>query len=101
MYLGLLVLLSMDAFQESLASREMLIALFMHLLPALIFLAAAAVAWRRPMLGGWLLLGLGVALTLFFGTYRHFWGFMVVTLPLLIMGTLFFLEGFRYSPARH
>ena len=102
LYLGLLVLLSMDAFGEGQEPMEALLALVMHLIPALAFLAVLLVAWRRPMLGGWLLLGLCCVATLYFGTYRHFWGFMVVTVPLMLMGALFFLEGFQQqTPARH
>lgn len=101
LYLGLLVLLSMDAFQEGQGPMEAFVALLMHLIPALVFLAALIVAWRRPMLGGWLLLGLGCLATLYFGTYRHFSGFMAVTLPLVLLGALFFLEGFWHSTPRH
>ena len=37
-----------------------------HLLPALIILAATIMAWKRPKVGGWLFIGMGIFAGLFF-----------------------------------
>ncbi len=50
---------SLDVFSEGHGFPELLVALFMHLLPALAVLAAVAVGWRSPRPGAAVFLALG------------------------------------------
>ncbi|MCB0527106.1 MAG: hypothetical protein KDC61_04430 [Saprospiraceae bacterium] len=92
-FIGLLILLSLDAFEGERTAGENLIAFLIHLIPAFLCLAALIVAWRYRLAGGVLFLFLGIAFTFYFGTARHFGTFMLISVPLFVAGALFLLSG--------
>ncbi|MBE3128229.1 MAG: hypothetical protein IMZ60_00930 [Actinobacteria bacterium] len=68
----------------------------MHLLVTLIALGATILAWKRPKIGGWIfvLLGLGLMYLLLFFR-QQWWNGIIVGGILLLTGILFLIEGFR------
>lgn len=64
-----------------------------HAIIPLFLLAAIITAWRRPKMGGWIWLFVGLLFTIFF---RPFWinGLVIGICPLL-SGLLFLVEGYR------
>jgi hypothetical protein len=68
----------------------------MHLLMTLIALGATILAWKRPKIGGWIfvLLGLKYLLLIF---RQQWWNGIIVGGILLLTGILFLIEGFRKS----
>lgn len=92
LFLGLFAL---DVFGEY-AFPEVLVALFMHLLPNIILLLALLIAWRWRGIGGVVFLLLSVVTVFFFRTYdpEHIGTFLITTLPTLVIGLLFLLDAF-------
>ena len=93
LYILLLSLFSLDVFSEGYAFPELLLALFMHLLPALVLTAILVLAWYRPKWGGIAFLVLGLVFTIFFHTYENIVAFLVISLPLFVTGGLFVWSG--------
>lgn len=87
-------LFSLDVF-GAYEGWELLLALGMHLLPALVLLGVLVWAWKRPTWGGGAFLLLGVVFTFWFDTYREIISFLIVSLPVLVIGGLFLWEGLR------
>jgi len=66
----------------------------MHLLMALSALGATVLAWKRPKLGGWIFVLLG--LTFFLLIFRQqLWNGIIIGGVPLLSGILFLVEGFR------
>lgn len=99
LFLGLFAL---DVFEEERSIGEILVALFMHLVPNFILLAALLVAWRWKRFGGLLFLGLAVFSVVFFRNTSTIVTYLITTLPASIIGLLFLLDGFteRRPPLR-
>jgi len=66
-----------------------------HLIITLIVLGGTILAWKRPKIGGWIfiLLGLLVYLNMIFRP--QWWGVIIIGGILLLTGILFLMEGFR------
>jgi hypothetical protein len=65
------------------------IAFIMHLVPTFILVAAIMLAWRNSRAGGIAFIVLGIVFTLWFHTFRHALSFMLLSVPLVVLGTLF------------
>jgi hypothetical protein len=94
--LGLLLaaflsLFALDAFGEGHGIGGTVVALLMHLIPALLVLTALAVAWRWEAVGGLLFIGLG-GFYLVLTPHRVDW-WLVITGPLCLTGCLFLVAG--------
>ena len=95
-YIAFLAIMALDIFNViGLSPMEKGIAFIIHLVPAFLAAVCLAVAWKQKLIGGALFLALAVGFTLFFHTYRDIGGFMVVSLPLVVIGGLFVWEGMR------
>jgi len=75
----------------ALDSRNVL-ELLIHLIPSMVIVLGVFVGWRWPPIGGILFLGLALAATVFFKTYRHALTLLLVTGPFVAVGTLFLLH---------
>ncbi len=95
-----LTLLALDVFSEGYSFGETVVALVMHLIPTAILLAALAVAWRWERTGGVLHLALAVLYLLLFWQRLEDYGALIVTVPLLLIGTLFLACGV-YQAQQH
>ncbi len=80
-----LSLFALDVFNEGYGFWRTLLALFMHLIPTWLVLAALAIAWRWQWAGALLCAGLGAFYIV------HFWGRFYLAAYLLISGPLFLL----------
>lgn len=87
-----LAIFALDVFVPDQPVLSILIGLLIHLVPNFIMLAALILAWKKERLGGVILLCLGLFFTIFFHTYREFYSFMLVSLPLFAIGFLFLIH---------
>lgn len=93
---ALFTLLSLDVFGEY-QGVELLIALVMHLIPALLLLATLIISWKNELYGAMIYNILAVFSIFFFETYGDIIVFFIITLPLLLIGELFFLDWYWRS----
>jgi len=67
----------------------------MHLLMTLIALGATILAWKRPKIGGWIFVLLGLLIYLNMIFRQQWWGGIIIGGIPLLTGILFLMEGFR------
>jgi hypothetical protein len=79
-----LAVLAFDVFGEGLGPGKTAIALLIHLVPAVLALAALTVAWRREAIGAIFFTGAALAMPL--ASRGEAW---VISVPLLLVGLLF------------
>jgi len=74
---------------------EVLIALFMHLVPTYLVLGALLVAWKWEKIGGILFLGLGLFYIIM--SWGRFPGmtYLIISGPLIVIGTLFLINSIK------
>ncbi|MBT4630853.1 hypothetical protein HOC06_01360 [Candidatus Woesearchaeota archaeon] len=85
---------SLDVFSEY-SGLELLLALFMHLIPSLILTALLVVAWKWEKIGGILFILLGIGFFIFFSGYDMQIGALITTLPALVVGILFLINYYK------
>jgi hypothetical protein len=89
---------ALDVFGEGRGLWETVLALFIHLIPTLLVVAALVVSWRWEWIGGILFVGLG-ALHLYLKWGQLPWyDFVIIAGPAFIVGILFLLN-WRYRTA--
>ncbi|MFH1290869.1 MAG: hypothetical protein ABIH92_05705 [Nanoarchaeota archaeon] len=88
-------LFTLDVFGEGYGFPEVLVALFMHLLPTLALIVLTVVAWKWEKVGGWLFVILGVVFTVFFKTYGELIGFLLISGPVFLIGILFLVGYYK------
>jgi len=93
LYMAFLSLFALDVFGAGYGFWGTVLALFIHLIPSFILIACLVIAWKREMVGGGLFLIMGVIFTIFFHTYRRLDIFLIISLPLLLIGALFIISG--------
>lgn len=96
-FVALLMLFSLDVFEEGRATGKIALGLFMHNIPALILLAVTIVAWKREMVGAvvYILAGFAYIITLALGRFEWYmlsWAAMISG-PAFGIGILFLLGG--------
>ncbi len=84
-----LSLFALDVFVEGYSLKQLVLGLFIHLLPSLLLLGALIISWSKPRLGGMVLLFLGLFSISFFHTLKNPVTFIIVTLPPILSGLLF------------
>jgi hypothetical protein len=94
-----LSLFALDAFSEPGSVWARISSFAVHLMPAAIVLLAVGVAWRNPLAGGLLFIGLGIAYALTVDASRHPDWIAVVAGPLWLTGALF-LIGYMFRAGR-
>jgi hypothetical protein len=85
-------LFALDVFSEYDTLREIIRALFMHLIPSFLLIIVTAIAWRWRLTGGILFVLLGLVSIAFFNTYWHIVTFLFISLPPILLGLLFIWE---------
>lgn len=95
LFVAFISLFALDVFGEGAALKDVLVGLFMHLIPSFLILIGIFVAWKRPVVGGLALMGLGAVALGFYGTEAA----PVVAVPLAVLGVLFVLSGFYIGKA--
>ncbi len=90
-FIAFLFLFAFDAFSTPQDFGEQLMDFIIHSLPSWILIIVLAVTWKKPFLSGISLLVLATIGMLFFSTYQRLSGFMVVTLPPMLIGLSFII----------
>lgn len=90
LFILFLALFALDVFQEGYGFWELLLALFMHLIPNLILVAVLVLAWKREWIGGALFCGLGIFYLVMAWGKVHWSAFLAISGPLFLIGILFF-----------
>ena len=85
---------ALDVFEEY-QGLELLIGLFMHLIPSFILIILLVIAWKWEKIGGWLFIVLSIIFTIFFKTYQDIISFLIISLPVLVIGILFLLNYYK------
>ncbi|MFA6588252.1 MAG: hypothetical protein WCT08_04225 [Patescibacteria group bacterium] len=85
---------ALDVFDQSYTFWELVLALFMHLLPSIVAVIIIIIAWKREQIGGWLFIALGMGFV-FIGRFELM-AILIVTLPIIIIGALFLLHYYKY-----
>ena len=65
---------------------------FVHLMPTLLLTLMVILTWRKPLAAAIIFLILGFGFTLIFKTYTNWLIFLIISLPLILIGILFLLE---------
>jgi len=93
LYIAFISLFALDVFGEGHGVFGTMFALFMHLIPSFILIVCLVLAWKKPVIGGAIFVVMGIVFTFFFRTYREISVFLMISLPLLVVGALFFIDG--------
>lgn len=88
-FILLLSLFALDAFSAEAPFMQKLAGFFIHLIPSFMLVIALVISWKRPVAGGCILIFLSLLFTVFFQTYRSFPNFLIISLPLAVIGVLF------------
>ena len=91
LYIAFISLLSLDVFEEY-AFPEVLIALFIHLIPAFILIALLVLAWKKPKIGGICFILLAIIFTFFFHTYQDTMTFFILSGMPFLAGLFFLMD---------
>ncbi len=88
-YAVFLSMFALDIFGEGYGFWELVVGLFMHLLPSIILVAVILLSWHRERIGGIVFIVLGIVFTFFFKTYQDGVVFLLISFPVLLAGILF------------
>jgi len=91
-YISFFVLLSLDVFNSTATMWEKIGGFFMHNTPTILLIVSLAYAWKKTRTGGIIFVALGILFTFFYNTYQRWDTFMLISLPLLLVGGLFLLN---------
>lgn len=95
LFIGFISIFAFDVLEEGYAFWETALALLMHLIPSFVLIGTTILAWKKPLIGGIAFLTLGAVFTFFFDTYDIPVSFLLVSLPLLVIGGLFLLQHWK------
>jgi len=84
---------ALDVFEGGYGMLGTMVALFMHLIPSFILLACLVLAWRKPAIGGAIFLALGVLFTIIYLKSPMPVYALMISVPLLVIGALFIING--------
>ena len=94
-YIGFLALFALDVFQPGGTFGYYVVAFLMHLIPNFILLALLIVAWKYEIIGGILFLLSGIIFTFFFETYAMLVSFLLISVPVFLIGVFFLYNGYK------
>lgn len=85
---------ALDVFDGGYGFPGVLVALFMHMIPTFLVIAIIIIAWKKPIWGGALFIGLAIAYTVMVGSRGHLSMSFILSGPLLLIGLLFLAPEF-------
>jgi hypothetical protein len=94
LFAAFISLFAADVFDGNHGFWKTLLALLIHLIPTWIVLIVLAISWRREWVGGVLFIALGALYLILFQGRFHWSVYLCISGPLLLVGTLFFLNWF-------
>jgi membrane-bound ClpP family serine protease len=86
---------SFDVFDAGYSGWQLVLALFIHLLPTFVLIIFITIAWKWEKIGGLLFILLGIAFV-FIGGYEVI-AILLFTIPFIIVGGMFLLHSRTYS----
>jgi len=89
LYIAMISIFALDA--------ESFLGFLIHLIPSILLVGIAAIAWRSDKAGGILFIVLAFIFTAFFNTYNNWGAFVFVSLPLFAIGILFLINTFKFQ----
>ena len=94
--LGILFLSSfaLDMFGEGYSASELIVALFMHLIPSFVLIAVLIFAWRNERIGGALFIAVAIVPWVVF-TDNDLIANLIISGPFFVVGLLFWMNGSR------
>ena len=95
LFAGFLAMFAADVFGEHYSPGQLVVALFMHLVPTWLVLLALAVAWRWEWVGAVLFFGLAVAYVVSVHDRAQWEWYVFIAGPAVLVGLLFLLN-WRY-----
>jgi len=101
LYIAFISLFALDVFGEGYGFWGTTLALFMHLIPSFILILCLVLAWKKPIIGGAIFVVLGIIFTLWFRTYQRIEVFLIISLPLFVIGIFFIVDGISKGGAEH
>jgi hypothetical protein len=90
-----MMMFSLDCFEEG-VTKDIFICLVMHNIPAFIIIAILVIAWRWEIAGGILFVVAAITGSIYFHGFTGNWGALIIMLPFLITGALFFIHNYLY-----
>jgi hypothetical protein len=84
---------ALDAFEEGMPLWEQIIGFLIHLVPTYILIAFLLVAWKFPLAGGLLFIGIGIFYILFARNFNPF-TYLIISGPAILTGALFIAQKF-------
>lgn len=97
LYILFISLFALDVFGGGYGFAELLIALFMHLIPTFILIIILLIAWKWEKVGGVIFIILSIGFTLFFNTYRHPMTLLTISGPVFLIGLLFLANKLEFK----
>jgi pilus assembly protein TadC len=88
-FIAFLLLFGLDVFSENAPFIKKLGGFFMQSIPSFILLLILFIFWKKPLIGGFLFILFSIAFTLYFRTYASLSTFLLLTLPVVLVGILF------------
>ena len=95
LYILFLSIFTLDAFTAGAGFWNNLLAFLIHMLPSIFVLVVLILAWRWPLPGGILFLGLAILFLLFFKHYQFINIALIFEGPLLLTSILFLIGGIK------
>ncbi len=92
LYALFITLFALDIFYETFTFWQTIVSLLIHLIPTGILLLILFIAWKWEYVGGGLYVLLGIGFTLFFETYKSLMTFLIISLPIIVIGLLFIVN---------
>ena len=92
LFAAFITLFALDVFEEGYALGELLVALFMHLVPTFVIILLIIIAWKREWIGAIFFLGLAIFYIIVFRSELDWVILLIIPLPLLICSILYLLS---------
>lgn len=92
LFIGFLLLLATDSFSGSSSLGQNLIGFIIEGAPAIILILVLWFAWKNGVVGGVLFLVMALLFTIFYHTYQRWDTFILISLPLILIGGTFLLN---------
>ena len=89
LFLGMFAL---DVFAEGYRMGELIVALFMHLIPSFLILIVLGIAWRWERIGGTLFILLGIVFLWLFWHPSRWFSNLIISGPLFLTGLMFLVS---------
>jgi len=97
LFIFFMSVIALDVFSSGGNFLEVFLSLIIHLIPSIILFVLLVVSWKCERIGGPLFIVLGIIFTLFFNTYKDGMTFTLISLPVFLIGVLFWVGAEKKS----